>query len=416
MYLKSSKRFKFSPKHKQLLQDIVISSDYPGSIIYDFDVLLEYIRDHDIVITGTHLLPIRILPEINAYLKHPLQVGLKRPQQKSYPHIHGLYLLVRASGLTYVSVTSKKSFLQVDKTVYQMWKKLNPTERYGILLETWLLRGKPEIIGEHDRSSLLVPDNFQECIEFFYRIPDKGMQIIGDRDAEFSLRYSPCFYNLGLLEMFGLIKVHHGPPEEGKGWRIKSILRTPFGDALLALLFTEFFIDLANIFRLDDEGTVPFGTLQSVLFPYFSEWKNNLFIQKIGFQDGVHIFKVQLGRICRQIAIPADHSLDALASIILNSVGFDRDHLYQFSYKNRFGVLEYVYHPHMEGGPWASEVLVGDIGLSDGQKMTYLYDFGDQWKFDLTLEKVDPAMVIENPIILKAQGDPPEQYRMEDDY
>jgi len=54
--------------------------------------------------------------------------------------------------------------------------------------------------------------------------------------------------------------------------------------------------------------------------------------------------------------------------------------------------------------------------LSDGQKMTYLFDFGDQWKFDVTLEKVDPAMIIENPIILKAQGDPPEQYSMEDDY
>jgi len=123
-------------------------------------VLLEYIRDHDIVVTGKHQLPIRILPEINAYLKHPLQVGLKRPQQKSYPHIHGLYLLVRASGMAYVSVTSRKSFLQVDKAIYQVWEKLNPTERYGTLLETWLLRAKPEIIGEYDRSLLLVPENF----------------------------------------------------------------------------------------------------------------------------------------------------------------------------------------------------------------------------------------------------------------
>jgi len=61
------------------------------------------------------------------------------------------------------------------------------------------------------------------------------MKIAGDSDAELLLRYSPRFsIILGLLEMFGLIKVHHGSPEEGKGWRIKSILRTPFGDALLA--------------------------------------------------------------------------------------------------------------------------------------------------------------------------------------
>ncbi|MGH9903869.1 MAG: hypothetical protein ACRD68_18830 [Pyrinomonadaceae bacterium] len=31
-------------------------------------------------------------------LKKPHRIGLKRPQQKSYPRVNGLYLLLRASG------------------------------------------------------------------------------------------------------------------------------------------------------------------------------------------------------------------------------------------------------------------------------------------------------------------------------
>lgn len=69
------------------------------------------------------------LPEINARLARPLVLGMQRPQQKSYPHIHGLYLLVRASGLTLVDTAPKKPLLVVDDAVYPLWQGLNPTER-----------------------------------------------------------------------------------------------------------------------------------------------------------------------------------------------------------------------------------------------------------------------------------------------
>ncbi len=36
---------------------------------------------------------------MNERLSEPIQLDLKRPQQKSYPPINGLYLLLRASGL-----------------------------------------------------------------------------------------------------------------------------------------------------------------------------------------------------------------------------------------------------------------------------------------------------------------------------
>lgn len=43
--------------------------------------------------------------------------------------------------------------------------------------------------------------------------------------------------------------------------------------------------------------------------------------------------------------------------------------------------------------------------------MTYLYDFGDQWEFDVVLERVDPAAAATaEPIILDGRSEAPEQY------
>ena len=42
--------------------------------------------------------------------------------------------------------------------------------------------------------------------------------------------------------------------------------------------------------------------------------------------------------------------------------------------------------------------------------MTYVFDFGDWWEFDVTLERVDPEMLIEEPVVLEQHGEPPSQY------
>ncbi len=414
VYRQSVEEIRFSRKHKRVLRRVTIDESGPGTVLHDFEALLEFIKQQgEMRITGMHQLRLRTLSPINERLARPLHLGLKRPQQKSYPNIHGLYLLVRASGLTYVGGTAKKPLLVVDDAVDRIWEDLNPTERYCTLLETWLLRGHPEIINEPGRPQFGIPDTFENWVGFFRRIPNRGLPVAGDEDAAGSLRYTPGWHNLGLLHLFGLISVRSGPPEPGEGWRIERIDRTPLGDALLALLQVEFFDDIVTVFQFTEpapEGRMPFGALQPVLQPYFPEWRKNLSVPEWAFREGVHIFKVSLGRLWRRIAIPADRPLDTLASAILRAVEFDHDHLYDFEYQNRFGVLQRVNHPYMDEGPWTSEVQVGDVPLRIGQTMTYLYDFGDCWRFDVALERVDPDMDVDGPVILEQHGDPPSQY------
>ena len=410
MYRRLPEQIKFSAKHKRLLRGLTIDESGPGTILHDFEAFLRFFAGRETPVTGMHQLPLRVLPELNARLAHPLALGLQRPQQKSYPHVHGLYLLVRASGLTCIEETPKKPLLVVDGAVYRAWEGLNPTERYCTLLETWLLRGYPEILGEKGRFGLQVPETFSTWQWFFLRIPASGLAIAGDKEAEDWLRYTPGWHNLGLLELFGLVSVQPGLPEPGKGWRIERIERTPLGDALLALLQAEFFGDIHNVLSLEAGDKLRFGVLQPALQPYFPAWQNNLSVPEWAFREGAHIFKVSLGWMWRRIAIPAGQPLDALASAILNAVKFSHDHLYEFSYQNRFGVVERVNHPEMDERPWTSEVRVGDVPLRVGQTMTYVFDFGDWWEFGVTLERVDPDMAIEKPLVLEQHGKPPSQY------
>jgi hypothetical protein len=416
LYRQVPEGLELKPRHERLLRELSIGDDGPGTILHDFGAFLTFIKGREMSVTPMHQLRRRMLPEINARLARPIQMGLKKPLQKSYPHIHGLYMLVRASGLTYVEGTAKKPLLVVDDAVHQSWQGLNPAERYCTLLETWLLRASPEIIGERRRGWFRMPDTFRELSWFFQRIPGDGLSVAGEKEVEDSMRYYPGWHNLGLLELFGLITIQPVRPEPGQGWHIERVERTSFGDALLAVLQAGFFGDVHNILAFESEDKIPFGVLQSTLQPYFPEWQNNMSVPEWIFRQGAHIFKVTLWRgLWRRIAIPADDTLDELASAILDAVEFDHDHLHMFEYQNRFGVTERINHPYMEEGPWTSEVLVGETPLKIGQAMTFTFDFGDQWEFEVTLERVDPGVALKKPAVLEAEGESPDQYPVWDD-
>jgi Plasmid pRiA4b ORF-3-like protein len=400
-----------SSQHQRILQEQKVGEDEPGRALRDFETLLDFVGKRGIKVSGIYqLLPMNLLAELNAQLSKPLRMGLKRPQQKSYPHIDGLYLLLRASGLSLITEEGKQPMLSLDQAALSSWRSLNATERYFTLLETWLVRGSGEIIGEHDPLGSLF-----KCSTFMERIPDKGLKAAGDRNAElFTIPYSIGAYNLALLDLFGCAAIEEGQPEAGKGWIIARIKRTPFGEALIKLLsqhkLAAMKIELEEDEELDE--ATDFGALQPILQPYFPEWRNNLSLPEAVMVDGLYIFKVSLeAKTWRRIAIPATLTLDDLSDTILRAFNFDNDHLYQFSYRNRFGMTERILHPYMEESPSTDAVAIGEVQLRPGASMEYLFDFGDQWRFDVKLEEINTADArIKKPKILKMHGQAPQQY------
>lgn len=286
------------------------------------------------------------------------------------------------------------------------WNDLNPTERYSSLLESWMLRGNPGILGEH---GYFASGSIGRWPDFFQRIPKRGLKISGDKAADSLLRYIPTLCTLALLDLFGMVKVTHAKPEPGKAWQIDRIQRTAFGDAMLRL-FQEEEIFLSLMFNTEIEDGIS-RHLRDKLIPFFPEWKRNIELSEPEQKEGIYVFKVSLGSTWARIAIPSDHTLHALSASILDAYEFDYDHLYQFTYKNRYGIPTHINHPYMDEPPFASEVTIRDTALTPGALMSYLYDFGDNWQFDVVLESINPRTdSIKYAELMEFHGEAPEQY------
>lgn len=395
---------------------MLIDSENPGSILRDFETCLEFIRNEGgIPASGKHnLFAISLLPELNDKMSHPIKIDMTRPQQKSYPNINGLYLLLRTTGLIFVKQTGKKQLLVLDEQLLDSWKALNLTERYFSLLRAWFWYGNEETVGENKGRGYF--DQLYRCMNFFKEIPQKGIEILDQVSSEESLRYYPGIYNLALMELFGMVEVHSAPPSPGKGWKIKRIKKTEWGNALAGSLIESVMNCLDIYENKTEEELKNFDASEywiSLVRPYFKEWNNLLESPEPEFRNSVHIFKVSLGKAWKRIAVAGDCFMNELSGSILDAFDFDRDHLYRFSYKDRYGVTSHVDHPfsHDFEGDSADEVKVGDLPLSPGMKMTFLYDFGDDWEFEMLVENTDADMKIKAPSVLESKGKAPAQYQ-----
>ncbi|MDJ0591047.1 MAG: plasmid pRiA4b ORF-3 family protein [Pleurocapsa sp. MO_226.B13] len=395
-----------------LLQQQNITETEPGSILQDFQTLIDFIGEKGIAVSGKqHCLPMKSLAELNQHLSNPINTALKRPQQKSYPPINGLYLLLRASGLGQIVNRGKKPFLMLNRELLSSWDNFNSTERYFTLLEAWMIRAHEEMLGER-RSPL---NEGTKCLQYWPQIPNQGQKIRNYGEQQ-SLSYWPELHNLALMQLFGLLQVESGKPEAGKGWRVKKVKKLPFGEALMQVMVRAF-IEQGMLWESEENPCLPLGELKPAFQTYFPEWENTLTIPEFESGSGVYTFKVYLGKIWRRIAISSQMTLEEFSSLILQSVNFDSDHLDMFRYKNQIGRTVEISHPYADGSPSTHEVCIGDLPLREGTSMTYIFDFGDWWEFKIQLEKIDTNdLRTDYGAIVESRGSAPPQYpNWEDD-
>ena len=390
------------------LRQQAIGVDGPGTILRDFGALLDLIGRGGLPTTGRrHLLPHSCLVELNARLAQPLEVRLKRPQQRSYPNLDGLYLVGRATGLIRARGTGAKGMLVVDETVRGSWDGLNPTEQYFTLMEAWLVHGRPGILGKgrDERYGSLF-----NCAMLWKSVPSRGLRLSKDMRCG---RYLPGvateFHHLALMGMFGLLAVEQDPAIAGEVWTPRALRRTAWGDAVFKL-----FEAAGVVWSAAGEarrGEAAFGWLQGLFGRFFPAWQKNLMVPAPAFREGVFVFRVSLGRTRRLIALSARRSLESLVAGILDAFGFDNDHLYSFTYTDRFGATVRALHPYCEEPPSTDEVFLGDLPLEQGEAMEFLYDFGDSWRFEVKLDRVEPLRAgFAQPVVLEAHGEAPPQY------
>lgn len=405
---------KFTKSREQILRNQVIDAEQPGPVLRDFRMVLEFVGIQGVKASGKYnLLPIESIAELDARLSRPLRLQLKRPQLRSHPYLWGLQLLLRASGLSRVEGTGAQARLLLDEPMLVRWDTLNPTERYFTLLEAWLRVGRTEMVGGQGFGpfrSLLVT-----CLQTWQSLPAEGERYnLKNPQYVYVSFLGREFYQLALMDLFGLIEVEQPPPKVTP-WSPAGMRHTQFGDALFSLLAEHLPAKRYNFFEEEvSPQELHFGEWQPIFQPYFPEWRENLHVPEMAPREGIFLFRVSLGKVWRRIALRAGDTVDRLVSWILKSVDFDSDHLYELLYRDRFGRTIRILHPYMEEqgeGPFGDEVAISELPLAPGQSMTLVYDFGDNWHFGVLLEAIEPPGVkIKAPRILEKHGQAPEQY------
>ena len=118
----------------------------------------------------------------------------------------------------------------------------------------------------------------------------------------------------------------------------------------------------------------------------------------------------------RVIEIPATHSLYDLHSYIQEIVEFDNDHAYLF-FAGRSHTNKKILYSDGPATPYESgdygNILLAEIYPMKGLKLYYIFDFGDNWIFEIKKMR-KKKVALENtryPRVIDALGKNPDQYR-----
>ena len=149
------------------------------------------------------------------------------------------------------------------------------------------------------------------------------------------------------------------------------------------------------------------------------------------------VFKVKLKhdkRIWRKVEALGSQTLDDLHKAIQVAYGFDGDHLYSYFMSGKaWDLSDYEYH-HPDAAPQtpieermrtmmakirgrypkprlpATEVSIQSLNFKPKQKFLYLFDYGDEWQFEVNF--IEEGILEEAcyPRIIGLRGESPRQY------
>ena len=126
----------------------------------------------------------------------------------------------------------------------------------------------------------------------------------------------------------------------------------------------------------------------------------------------------------RTIAVRSDQTLVDVHHALQGAFDWDDDHLYSFWMNGKFWAREgpeYTAPPHAaQPGPLAAfgarrpprsaAVRLDRLKLDVGQRIAYIFDFGDEWRVMLTLRRIVGEDGAAYPRVIDAKGEAPPQY------
>lgn len=430
---------------------LTITENEPTPILKDFATFIHYLKTHRIALTkANEFISGNNLFELNQQMTHPAPNTTTRTAQKYYPRYHLFYHLV-LSGKLFRKVREKEIMVLKPTDRLQLYEDLKPAEKYFFLFETfWTDTNWGHLQAEDFGTSPF------KKIEFILANlsemkPGKKIQLRDDmRVSIYDIEY---FFHYFSYFGFWEVTPYKNPLIRkylDRAFTVESITPTVFGVAIAPLLK-----EARNIFdwnlphrrKLGEYKPVPGSpsigkeiysflagdqkrkkTVSAIkvkkgkpgdpfFLPFVSlfasgELEKTLLREESKPMDGTYVFKVSLNKsIWRRIELSSDHTLLDLHNSIQHAYSFEDDHLYSFFMDGKRPSDEVFTSPYDDDGPHVDVVRIGELELTVGQKILYLFDYGDMWRFLVELEEIrTEGIKPDNPMIIESKGKSPKQY------
>lgn len=432
---------------------LTISGTEPTPILKDFAEFTDYLKTHRIILTkANEFISGKNLFELNQQMTHPQQNTVERTTQNFYPLFHLFYHL-GLGGKLFQKVQEKDRMALKPTDCLTLYEGLKPAEKYFFLLETFWTDTDWEKLqeGYFGRSPFNKTNSILELLGEM--TPAKKILLHNKKDERLDF-FSDLEYFLHYFSYFGFWEVT--PIKElarldypERAFMAESITPTVFGATIAPILNETRDLSEWNLphrrklgeYRPVPGSPVPGEEIYALLSrnrrkkskptlkvkkgkpgdPFFlpfvplvasGELQKTLPREEPKLMDGIYIFKVSLGKsLWRRIELSSDHTLLDLHHSIQKAYHFEDDHLYSFFMDGKIGSYEKFTSPYDDEGPHVDEIRIGELGLSVGQNILYLFDYGDMWRFMVQLEEIytegsKPIM----PRIIESKGKSPKQY------
>jgi hypothetical protein len=129
------------------------------------------------------------------------------------------------------------------------------------------------------------------------------------------------------------------------------------------------------------------------------------------YQFKIQIQDIQKPPVWRRVLVPAQITFDQFHQIIQVVFGWEDCHLYQFSqYGWGSEPIYKIPDPEYDDETILDSVIgkLSDVFDTVGQKFIYIYDFGDNWKHNITLEEISDTKIAVANCIAGKGACPPE--------
>jgi hypothetical protein len=420
-------------------------------VVNDFELFAMFLksRDKTPLTNDKAVLKSKDLFILNQELHYKASYVTEKSLQNAYYELDFFFHLVIAAKLVYIYRQEKDNYLQVNARRMEQFEALTHIEKYFFLLETsWSYINWPRL--SESRSWFMIDDSL---IRILYVVaassPGDVLPVIQHRSIEFGKEkvYFPIVSAaIYAFHFLGFYKLTYDTSFKKKPDRyifpVTELIPTTLGVALASLLLEKRPINLWNIsYRRDNnEAEMPLGISEEQFYieekkgylvpnpnptfeiepflkpflPLFrpDELHESLFPLPKNFAEGTYQFKIALAKdLYRTIATGAHHTLHDLHNAIQAAYKFDNDHLYAFYMDNERYSDDRYESPWSDEGPFADNVKIGELDLYVGQQFLYLFDFGDEWLFRITLLAIDTTdKEPKTPKVIDKEGKNPKQY------